>query len=151
MPAEALRLGRDIPPLSDDAPMFPEELRHLGRDIPGTPPDDWPGQPPGWDGADDADANKTLRDLVDSFDRSRHHGQGSAAADWRRYLDRMNWAVTLIRSRQQEKSLFWPPYVEEDVKLIRNHRRPARSADPCQYEVLAPTRGVPPTASRLRR
>ncbi len=39
--------------------------------------------------------------------------------------------------------MFWPPYVEEDVRLIRNRRAPARSADPCQYEVLAPSRGVP--------
>jgi hypothetical protein len=137
MPAEVLRLGRDIPPVRDDQPMFPNELRHLASEIPGTPPRGWT-KPPDFDGPTDTDANQTLRDLVASFDRSRHHGEGSAADDWRQYLDRMNWAVTLLRSRQQEKSLFWPPYVEEDMKRIKDCRRPVRSADPCQYEVMAP-------------
>ena len=50
----------------------------------------------------------------------------------------MNFAVTLLRSRQQEKSLFWPPYVAEDVRRILDLQRPVRSADPCQYEVMAP-------------
>jgi hypothetical protein len=140
MPAEVLRLGRDIPPVSDDSTMFPNELRHLNHDLPDARlPDDWRGRPPGWADSDtDAVANRTLQQLVASFDRSHHHGEGSAAADWRRYLDRMNWAVTLLRSRQQEKSLFWPPYVDEDVKLIMDGRRPMRSADPCHYEVMPP-------------
>ena len=138
MPAEVLRLGRDIPPLSDDAPMFPWELLHLDRAIPGKKPPDWSGDPTPGRGTTDTKANNSLRELVASFDRSYHHGEGSAAADWRRYLDRMNWAVTLLRSRQQEKSLFWPPYVEEDAQLIKHRRRPTRSADPCQYEVMPP-------------
>jgi len=110
MPAEVLRLGRDIPPISDDAPLFPPELRHLDRGIPGDQPRDWHDGPDDWTGATDTQANGALRDLVASFDRSRHHGEGSAATDWRQFVDRMNWAVTLVRSRQQEQSMFWPPY-----------------------------------------
>jgi hypothetical protein len=138
MPAEVLRLGRDIPPIADDRPMFQKELRHLADPIPGTIPRNWRGKPPGWNGTTDQQANQNVRDIVASFDRSRHHGEGSAADDWRQYLDRMSWAVTLLRSRQPEKSLFWPPYVDEDVARIRERQRPARSADPCQYEVMAP-------------
>jgi hypothetical protein len=82
-----------------------------------------------------------LARLVGAFDRSRAAGRGSGAWDWRRYDDRMNWAVTLVRSRQQDPSLFWAPYDEEDAARILAGRRPQSNGDPANFEVLAPVDG----------
>jgi hypothetical protein len=76
--------------------------------------------------------------VVRSFDRTRGNGAGSAAQDWRRFDDRMNWAVTLMRSRQQDPTLFWPPYSREDECRIFDGSLPFRAGDPSELEVQAP-------------
>jgi hypothetical protein len=79
---EVLHLGRDVPPLPDGR-MFPVDLSDL-----------------------------TLADLVKvvgTYDRTHGTGVGSAAHDWRRLADRMNYIVNLFRSRQQYGPLFNAP------------------------------------------
>jgi hypothetical protein len=117
LPTETLRVGRDIPSLDPGRPYYPRSLRRLE-----TWPDDLIG----------------VGQLVRSFDRTRGNGVGSAAQDWRRFDDRMNWAVTLMRSRQQDLTLFWPPYSREDERRILDGCLPNRAGDPSELEVQAP-------------
>jgi hypothetical protein len=154
LPTETLRLGRDIPPRDAAQPLYPWPVRHLEK---------WPKDPsasprqkaqeqvereerrlpadhaitqPG-----DGSLPKPLQDvddLVRSFDRTGPNGIGSAAQDWRRFDDRMNWAVTLMRSRQNDETLFWPPYSIEDEKRIVSQQLPLRTGDPSDLEVQAP-------------
>jgi hypothetical protein len=138
LPSETLRLGKDVPPPSAIAPFFPPDLNDLSSLPPATP------RP----SRDDNKLNATLFQLVSSFDRSRGDGLGSAARDWRRYDDRMNWAVNMLRSRQQEPSLWWCPYSVEDQERIWNGKLPNRGGDPSSYEVEAPMGGLPPIRTR---
>ncbi len=82
---------------------------------------------------------RAIAEMVQSFDRARANGRGSAARDWRVFADRMNWAVALMRSRQQDETLFWPPYSTEDESRIVNGRLPFRAGDPSELEVQAPS------------
>jgi hypothetical protein len=126
LPNEVLRLGKDIPPRDPSLPLFPLDLGDLeDRSFA-------PGE------ADVAE----VADLVATFDRSQS-GSGSAAHDWRRYDDRMNWAVNMLRSRQQQLSLFWSPYTEEDQDRIVEGKLPRKGGDPSDYEVEAPLSGLP--------
>ncbi len=129
LPCETLRLGRDVPPLYEGVPYFPPDLSDLTA-LPGPANDD---DPPLAD-----DVNRDLRRLVAMFDRSRGDGHGSAARDWRSYHDRMNWAVNMLRSRQQDLSLYWCPYTDDDQRRIIEGRLPNGSGDPSDYEVGAP-------------
>jgi hypothetical protein len=117
LPGEMLRVGRDVPPLQRNEPYYPRSLRR---------PAEFVGE--GLEGEHMA----LLRSLIVRFDRTVGDGRGSAARDWRRYDERMNWAITLLRSRQQDKTMFWPPYSEEDEQRIRNGRLPRRSGDATQ-------------------
>jgi hypothetical protein len=133
LPTETLRLGRDMPPLRSSRTYYPADLADLAEveDL-------------GDLGALDAVAREDCAELhrrVSAFDRSRGDGRGTAAWDWRRYDDRMNWAVNLLRSRQQDPSLFWAPFGDEDRQRILNGRRPRTAGDPANYEVLASVDG----------
>jgi hypothetical protein len=82
---------------------------------------------------------REISEMVQSFDRARANGRGSAARDWRLFADRMNWAVALMRSRQQDETLFWPPYSTEDESRIVAGQLPFRAGDPSELEVQAPS------------
>lgn len=125
LPTETLRLGRDIPPRDRGAPYLPAHLRSLS-----------PRQAP----ADEA-VRKALAQIADhvrSFDRTAGDGRGSAARDWRRWDERMNWATTLLRSRQQDDTLYWRPYSQRDEERIIVGDLPMRSGDPSALDVGAP-------------
>jgi hypothetical protein len=161
LPTETLRLGRDIPPLDLAKPFYPSELRDLAprtieedelRDlveqVPGPGEEDGPedGLQDGavTEGAIDARLSALLAalheaaDVVHSYDRTRGGGRGSAANDWRRFDDRMSWAVALMRSRQKDGSLGWDPYSEFDEELIVAGQPPQRGGDASLLEVLPP-------------
>jgi hypothetical protein len=137
LPSETLRMGKDVPPPSAIAHYFPPDLNDLSAlpDAKALPP---------VDEKDQNALNATLFQLVSSFDRSRGDGRGSAARDWRRYDDRMNWAANMLRSRQQDRSLWWCPYSVDDQERIVHGKLPNRSGDPSSYEVEAPIGGLPP-------
>ena len=50
----------------------------------------------------------------------------------------MNWALTLLRSRQQDETLFWRPYSVDDIRRIRHGQLPTRSGDPSALDVQPP-------------
>lgn len=91
LPLETLRLGADIPPLATGQ-MFPEELETLQL--------------------------AALTAVLTTVDRTPDSAQGSAAGDWGRLADRMNYIADLFRSRQQEASLYTPPFSEAQVAII---------------------------------
>jgi hypothetical protein len=122
LPTETLRLGRDIPPLIPGQPYYPQPLRNL---------DDVAGR-------DRKEVLASVADLVESLDRTIGDGNGSAARDWRRWDERMNFATTLMRSRQQDGTLYWAPYATEDQVRIVLDELPKRSGDPSALEVQAP-------------
>ena len=132
LPGEMLRVGRDIPPLKRNEPYYPKNLRH---------PQEFT-KVDASEFKEIKDAEKAASDmallcnLLARFDRTIGDGRGSAARDWRRYDERMNWAVTLLRSRQQDSTIFWPPYSQEDEELIFSGQLPKRSGDATQ--VVAP-------------
>jgi hypothetical protein len=135
LPTETLRLGRDIPPWRRDQPYFPADLRDLDE-IPAS------GKASGKGAV--AVADDLANDLVDvarlvkSLDRTIGNGRGSAARDWRRWDERMNWAVTLMRSRQHDETLYWRPYSEADACRIVVGELPHRMGDPSALEVQPP-------------
>jgi hypothetical protein len=133
LPCEKLRLGKDIPPRSAIAPFFPPDLNDLNS---------LPMVPAARSSTEDARFNENLCNLVASFDRSLGDGRGSAARDWRRYDDRLNWIVNMMRSRQQDQSLWWSPYSVEDQDRILRGLLPERCGDPSNYEVEAPVGGL---------
>lgn len=140
LPAETLRLGRDVPPLAAGEPFFPEEL----FDLRSLPPFDRARVPDrarhGYvadDGQHRAD-NFDLFRTVQAFDRSQGDGCGTGARDWRRIEQRLNWAATLIRTRIQDASLFWPPFRNEDVERIVAGELPLHSGNPTDFDVLGP-------------
>ena len=107
LPGETLRVGRDIPPLDPLRPYYRKALRDLRND----------------DSIDEDDpkvktALEDLRKLMFRFDRTTADGRGSGAQDWRSYESRMNWAITLLRSRQFDSSLSWPPFSGADARRI---------------------------------
>ncbi len=135
LPSETLRLGKDVPPRSAIAPLFPPDLNDLSS---------LPKGPSVRSGSiDDAALNENVFNLVASFDRSLGDGRGSAARDWRRYDDRLNWIVNMMRSRQQDQSLWWSPYSVQDQKRILDGELPKSLGDPSSHEVEAPVGGLP--------
>ncbi len=97
LPEEALRLGRDLPPLPDGA-SFPADLRAL------TCPE--------------------LRRVVNELDRTPDTLRGSGADDWASLEDRMNFILDLFRSRQQSGGLLSPPYSPLQVAAFEAGRLP---------------------------
>jgi len=127
LPTETLRLGRDIPPLHRGQPYFPPNL----RDLDDTTSSDVALQP----------ELKEVARHVRSLDRTVGDGRGSAARDWRRWDERMNWAVTLLRSRQQDQTLFWRPYSDADAQRIVAGELPRRAGDASALEIQPPIDG----------
>jgi hypothetical protein len=142
LPAETLRLGHDIPPLAAGKPYFPQELFDLSH---------LPDKPGGLAKLDETDYvrdfaahatdNGRLQAMVWAFDRSRGEGHGTGARDWRRIAERLNWATTLVRSRIQDTTLFWPPYRNEDVERIYRGELPLHDGNPTDFDVLGPLEG----------
>jgi hypothetical protein len=142
LPTETLRVGRDIPPRRRDAPYYPADLvfplrredvrsrwkcGHT-RDRPKNPtpcPDCEEGVKDLWD----------IATRVRSLDRTVDDGRGSAARDWRAWDERINWALTLMRTRQHDETLFWRPYSEADQRRIVAGDLPLRSGDPSALEI----------------
>jgi hypothetical protein len=127
LPCETLRVGRDIPPLRRDRPYYPvdltfpnnvDELRQRDDDL--------------------GERLVELALLVRSLDRTVDNGRGSAARDWRRWDERLNWALTLLRTRQHDESLFWHPYSHHDEGRIVRGEMPLRSGDPSALDVQPP-------------
>ena len=127
LPAQTIRIGRDIPMPTWDDEFYPLALAALDD----VPPD--PSHP-----TSEADVLSTNQ-IFDLFDRSHGDGRGTAANDWRRYDERMNFAVNLLRSRQQDTTLFWQPYNDEDLKRIQDGEVPIRTADPFEHQVVVPS------------
>ena len=109
LPTETLRLGRDIPPRHRHWPYLPPHL----RTEPKRPSGDANAVTP----VDAALGEIVLR--LHAVDRTTGNGHGSAARDIRRWDERLNWSATLLRTCQQDGTLWWAPY-----------RRPRRRADP---------------------
>jgi hypothetical protein len=122
LPTETLRVGRDIPQWRRDQPYFPADLSNL-KPVKGEP---------------FFDELAEIARLVQSLDRTVGDGRGSAARDWRRWDERLNWAVTLLRSRHHDESLFWHPYSKADERRIAAGELPLRSGDPSVLEVQPP-------------
>jgi hypothetical protein len=137
LPTEILRLGRDIPPLQASQPYYPPELGNLDR---------LPDPGPRWLAEEVAASTGNtaieIASLVRSLDRTVGEGRGSGASDWRRYDERMNWAVTLVRSRQQDPTLFWCPYSGADLDLLYKGKRPTTLGEPSDVPPQAPLAGI---------
>ena len=130
LPTEMLRLGRDVPLPNPTEPMFPFPLMDLSM----PKMDDYA---PGGQRKDVEAKMLALEQFVSALDRSQA-GVGSAAHDWRRFDDRMNWAICLFRSRQQNRTLYWPPYSIEDTRRIVAGELPRASGHPGQAAVMPP-------------
>jgi hypothetical protein len=125
LPTETLRVGRDIPPRHPQWPYFPPDLRDLDA--------------PASSGSSEIEQALTeVASHVKSLDRTTAEGRGSAARDWRRWDERMNWAITLLRSRQQDETLYWRPYSVKDEDRIMTGELPMRAGDPSAGEVQPP-------------
>ncbi len=131
LPTEMLRLGRDVPLPNPTEPMFPFPLMDLSS------PSPMESDRPNKQEADVYDKLVDLQQFVSALDRSQQ-GVGSAAHDWRRFDDRMNWAICLFRSRQQDRTLYWPPYSIEDTRRIVAGEMPRASGHPGQAAVMPP-------------
>jgi hypothetical protein len=86
-----LRLGRRIPAPAAGANLYPPALRDL----------------------DDS----ALSELVGQHDRSRGTPAGTAAHNWTRFEDRMNYIVNLFRTGQQDMNLY-RPLPETDLRTL---------------------------------
>lgn len=97
LPGAAIHLGDNVPRLADGA-MFPAELAVID--------------------------NPELRALLTALDRTPDTLAGSAANDWARLDDRMNYIVDLFRSRQRDRALRQPPFSARQVAAIRDFHCP---------------------------
>jgi hypothetical protein len=93
---ERFDLRRDVPPLAEG--MFPPDL----LDIAGT----------------------AAASAVSQWDRSRGRGAPSGARDWAVLEERMNFIVNLFRSRQQDPSLFNPPFSKTQLDVLAQGQVP---------------------------
>jgi hypothetical protein len=144
LPAETLRLGRDIPPRYRHLPYFPPHLRNEPMPPAGRRPEV----------SREARRDAALREIVlrlHAVDRTTVNGHGSAARDIRRWDERLNWSATLLRTRQQDETLWWKPYDDLDVALIAQQRPPEHCGDPTSLEVQAPVVGAAPILSTWAR
>ena len=132
VPGETLRLGRDLKPAMPGQRLVPWQLRRaeIERSI---------EQARKTGEVDHPDLKlSNLLTLLDTFDRAAADGTGSAARDWRRFSERMSWAVALLRSRQLVPTLRWPPFSEEDTDRIDAGKLPLRGGDAFEREIPAP-------------
>jgi hypothetical protein len=98
LPGLRVSVGRDVPALPDGS-MFPADLRRV--------------------------SHPELQAVLARFDRSPDTTDGSAAADWGDYGDRMNYVVDLFRSRQQLAELGCAPFEPRQAAVIRAGYLPA--------------------------
>jgi hypothetical protein len=141
LPGEVLRLGRDVPPRAAGLPYFPSELWDFMQFETRLEQGDDEPYPQNY--RMHREDNDALANTVRAFDRSRGNGHGTAARDWRRYAERMNWATTMVRSRIQDPTLLWPPFRTEDAERIYDGRLPYHSGNPTDFDVLGPLEGFP--------
>jgi hypothetical protein len=66
-----------------------------------------------------------LEDFLREWDRTPHTVAGSAAADWTKIADRMNFICDLFRTRHRDPGLFAPPYPSDQRDAILAGRVPA--------------------------
>jgi hypothetical protein len=144
LPAETLHLGRDVPPPAAAMPYYPPELRDFGT-LPMTQSGTRKisASIAGYTEAQQDADNVRLRQTVTAFDRSNGSGRGTGARDWRRVVERINWATTMIRTRIQDPSLFWPPFRNEDVERIYRGKLPLHPGNPTDFDVLGPLESFP--------
>ena len=95
-PREAFDLRQDVPPLPDG--MFPPSLANLEGTKAGTAYSQW--------------------------DKTNSTGRPSGAHDWAVLDQRMNFIVNLFRSRQQDATLFDPPYSPEQLAVLERGQVP---------------------------
>jgi hypothetical protein len=50
--------------------------------------------------------------------------QGSGAADWAQFAERMHFIATLFRTHAEDTSLFEPPFTPQQVAVLDAGRRP---------------------------
>jgi hypothetical protein len=93
---ERFDLRRDVPPLAEK--MFPPDL----LDIAGT----------------------AAASAVSQWDRTGGKGAPSGARDWAVLEERMNFIVNLFRSRQQDASLFNPPFSDTQLDAVAKGQVP---------------------------
>ncbi len=124
LPTETLRVGRDVPQWRRTQSYYPNDLADLK-----------PPTAPNAPHQADLDA---VYGHVQSLDRTIGDGRGSATRDWRRWDERLNWAITLMRTRQHDESLYWTPYSVDDERRIAQGKLPHRSGDPSWLEVQPP-------------
>jgi len=132
LPTEMLRLGRDVPLRNPTEPIFPFALMDLR-----SPPSVLKDYKPHAQAAAVLEKLMTLQKFVNALDRSQA-GVGSAAHDWRRFDDRLNWAICLFRSRQQDRTLYWSPYSVEDTRRIVAGQMPRATGHAGQAAVMPP-------------
>ena len=117
LPAETLRLGRDIPFRRHGEPYYPERLRDLDPTGSESKTTTWPKR-----------SRTSLSSSPASTARSEMGG-GRQLMIGGAGTQRMRWAVTLFRSRQTDVTLFWPPYSRSDQQRIVDGELPLRAAD----------------------
>jgi hypothetical protein len=93
---------------------LPQGRVRLGTDLPGACPPDLlhPTDP-------------ELKALLDHVDPVPLGGTGSGAEDWGDLPQRMHFIAELFRSRQDDRSLFSPPFMPDQAAAIREGRLPA--------------------------
>lgn len=91
----------------------PNETLHLGDDLPNPPGQSTPFPK---DLAEITDPG--LLEQYEKLDQSGDSMKGTGVADWSDYGDRMNYIVHLFRSRQQDPSLFDPPFASRPPALV---------------------------------
>jgi hypothetical protein len=85
VPGGALKLGNDLPPPAGmEKDLFPPNLRTI--------------------------ENPELKALLSKLDKSQNSLQGTAAKDWSRLDQRMNYIIDLFRTRQSDPHLFDQPF-----------------------------------------
>ncbi|RKH35527.1 hypothetical protein D7Y13_34175 [Corallococcus praedator] len=103
LPGGALKLGNDLPPPKGmEDVLFPPHLRTI--------------------------ENPELRALLGRLDRTPDSLHGTAAKDWSKLDQRMNFVVDLMRSRQADSQLFGSPLGKEGHYPVPTPSRPATPA-----------------------
>jgi hypothetical protein len=90
-PTEQLHLGNDLPNDPGHATPFPKDLTNI------TDPE--------------------LQKLIGQLDKNPSSLQGTGARDWSDFGQRMNFILDLFRSRQQDPSIFSPPFASPPAAL----------------------------------